>query len=228
MRRAFLLPSLACTLALAACQPQGDTSPDAAPRTTSDTPAPQAATTAAATQAEAAPAPAASGSARGTVLAAGERFLTARSYHATIATDMGARNFTMDVDYVAPDRYRMTMPMGTQTIIGDTMHMQVQGRTMTAPVPAGTTDQWRDPNKLQANAAGMQAESLGSDAVDGRPATKYRITHQDPALKPSLLWIGAEGYPVRVEADGEFQGQASKTVITYSRFNDASIKIDAP
>lgn len=226
MRTMYLL-AIASLLGAAGCRPAADDAPGAsveAPRTMADE--------------AAADAPASNGSpahtappptdAKADVVAAGGRFLAARSYHATIATTNAQRDFTMDVDFVAPDRYRMAMPMGTQTIIGDTMHMQLQGRTMTAPVPPGTTEQWRDPNQLQANTAGLRAEALGPDTVDGTRARKYRITHDDPALRPSLLWIGEDGYPLRVEADGEFQGVPSKTVITYSRFDDPAIRVDPP
>lgn len=223
MRRSpFLPPSLlACALVLAACQPQGDTAPAA------DVAAqPPSATAAAIESAATRLNPLAS--AKDEIMAAGKQMLAASSYHARIATSDGAQDFTMDVDFVAPDRYRMVMPMGTQVIIGDTMHMTMQGRTMSMQVPAGTIDQWRDPTKLEQYAATMQVESLGSDTVDGKGATKYRTSYADQAQEPVTTWIGDDGYPLRIEVDGELQGKPSKTVITYSRFNDPSIRVEAP
>lgn len=223
----FLPPSLlACALALAACQPQGDTATTGTPAAATEPAAQPSAAAAAIESAVTALNPLAS--AKDEVMAAGKRMLAASSYHATIATDNGAQDFTMEIDYVAPDRYRMVMPMGTQVIIGDTMHMTMQGRSMQMQVPPGTVDQWRDPTKLEQYAATMQVESLGSDTVDGKGATKYRTSYADQAQEPVTTWIGDDGYPLRVEADGELQGRPSKTVITYSRFNDPSIRIEAP
>lgn len=223
----FLPPSLlACALALAACQPQGNAAATAAPAAASEPAARPSATAAAIESAATAPNPLAS--ARDEVMAASKRMLAAGSYHARVVTDNGTQDFTMEIDYVAPDRYRTVLPVGTQVIIGDTMHMTMQGRSMQMKVPPGTIDQWRDPARLEQYAATMQVESLGSDTVDGKGATKYRTTYADQAQKPVTTWIGDDGYPLRVEADGELQGKPSKTVITYSRFNDPSIRIEAP
>src|SRR5690606_22880892 len=100
--------------------------------------------------------------------------------------------------------------------------------SMQMKVPPGTIDQWRDPAKLEQHAATMQVESLGSDTVDGKAATKYRTTYADQAQEPVMTWIGDDGYPLRIAADGELQGKPSKTVITSARFNDPSIRIEAP
>ncbi|HRO25922.1 MAG TPA: hypothetical protein PK743_10445 [Luteimonas sp.] len=212
----FLPPSLlACALALAACQPQGDAAEAPAP-------AAVAAVESAATRLN----PLASASDE--VMAAGKRLLAAGSYHARIVTSDGAQDFAMEVDYVAPDRYRMVMPLVTQVIIGDTMHMTMQGRSMQMQVPPGTTEQWRDPNRLGQYADSMQVESLGSDSVDGKDARKYLTRYTDQALKPVTTWIDADGYPLRIEVDSELQGKPATTVITYSRFNDPSIRVEAP
>ena len=224
MRKSPLSPPslLACALVLSACQPQGETAAPAAQAAAQPPSAAAAAIESAATRLN----PLAS--ARDEMMTAGKRMLAASSYHARIVTSNGAQDFAMEVDFVAPDRYRMVMPMGTQVIVGDTMHMTMQGRSMQMKVPPGTTDPWRDPNKLEQYAATMQVESLGDDVVDGKGATKYRTTYTDPAQKPVTTWIGDDGYPLRIEADGELQGAPSKTVITYSRFNDPSIRIEVP
>ena len=61
-------------------------------------------------------------------MASVERFTALKSYHATMRMSSGAQGeITNEVDFVAPDRFRMKMPMGTQVIIGDTMYMQMEG-----------------------------------------------------------------------------------------------------
>lgn len=157
------------------------------------------------------------------------KFAAARSYHADMEI-AGATPVTGQLDFVAPDRYRMSMSgMGEQTIIGDTMHLNIQGQTMQVPLPKGTLSQWRDPARLAENASSMTVTALGSEALDGEAAKKYRVEHTQPRPSTMTLWIGADGYPRQILATG--QGQAGETVTTtirYSRFNDPDIRIEAP
>jgi hypothetical protein len=149
-----------------------------------------------------------------------ERMLAARSYHATMQVG-GDRPMTSNVDFVAPDRYRMVLPMGTQTIVGDRMSMNVGGRRMSLPLPKGTLTKWRDPASLDKNMATMTAQALGAEAVDGQPAKKYRITNTQPQPSESTLWIGANGYPLQIRVEGR-----TPATIRYSRFNDPTLRID--
>jgi hypothetical protein len=159
-----------------------------------------------------------------------QRFMQARSYHATMQLDGGPRGaMSNEVDFVAPDRFRMAMPgMGTQTIIGDTMYMSVDGRSMKVPLPAGTLTQWRDPAKLDENAATMTAEAQGRDSVDGTPARKYLVHNTRPQPSDVTMWIGNDDLPLQIRVSGSAQGRATTTTIRYSRFDDPSLKIDPP
>jgi hypothetical protein len=166
-----------------------------------------------------------------------DRFLKAKSFHAVM--DMqGARSMAIEMDFVAPDRYRMKMPTGTQVVIGDTMYMQVDGRSMKAPLPPGTLTQWRDPLRIEEHKAGMSVESLGNDSVDGQPAKKYLVRHTEPgpSQPPSsppqssefTFWIGGDGLPLQLVSQGEAQGKPYSMTLRYSRFDDPNIVIDAP
>jgi hypothetical protein len=159
-----------------------------------------------------------------------QRFMQARSYHATMQLDGGPRGaMSNEVDFVAPDRFRMAMPgMGTQTIIGDTMYMSVDGRSMKVPLPAGTLTQWRDPAKLDENAATMTVEAQGRDSVDGTPARKYLVHNTRPQPSDVTMWIGNDDLPLQIRVSGSAQGHATTTTIRYSRFDDPSLKIDPP
>ena len=134
----------------------------------------------------------------------------------------------IEMDFVAPDRYRMKMPMGTQVVIGDTMHMQVEGRSMKMPLPKGTLTQWRDPLRIEESKAGMSVESLGSDSLDGQPAKKYLVRHTEPQPSEFTFWIGDDGLPLQLVSQGESQGKPYSMTLRYSRFDDPSIVIDAP
>lgn len=166
-----------------------------------------------------------------------DTFVEARSFHATMVME-GAKDMTTEMDFVAPDRYRLTMPVGTQVIIGDTMHMQVDGRTMKVPLPAGTISQWRDPLKIQENKDSLDVESQGADTVDGMPATKYLVRNTlpagstpatgEPGVTEFTYWVGDDGLPLQLQHSGESQGKPYTMTIRYTRFNDPGIVIDAP
>lgn len=161
------------------------------------------------------------------VKASMDKFLKAKSFHA--AMDMqGARSMAIEMDFVAPDRYRMQMPTGTQVVIGDTMYMQVDGRSMKAPLPPGTLTQWRDPLRIEEHKAGMHVESLGNDTVDGQPAKKYLARHTEPKPSELTFWIGGDGLPLQLVSQGESQGKPYSMTLRYSRYDDPSIVIDAP
>lgn len=163
------------------------------------------------------------------ILASVEKFKAVRSYHATMHMDGGPRGaITNEVDFVAPDRFRMKMPMGTQVIIGDTMYMNADGRTMKIPMPKGTLTQWRDPANMDKSAATMTVESQGSESVDGVSARKYLVHHTEPHPADVTMWVGGDGYPLQIRVDGNLNGQASTTTIRYSRINDPTIRIDPP
>ena len=157
-----------------------------------------------------------------------DSFLGVNSYHVDMSTSTPKGDMAMAMDFVAPDRYRMKMPMGTQYVIGDTMYMTMDGRTMKMALPKGQLANYRDPAQVAANKATMTVQSLGSDTVDGQVAKKFLIRNTQPRPAESTIWVGADGYPLRIEVNGEDRGQVARTTIRYSRFNDPSIRIDPP
>lgn len=156
------------------------------------------------------------------------KFLALRSYHVTMISS-DARVPKTEMDFVAPDRYRMRMPMGDQIVIGDTMFMNIDGRTMRVPMAKGTMTQWRQSDRAFREVDKAQIEALGTEMVDGKPAKKYRMLQShDGARTTTLLWVGANGYPLKVETSGGTGKRALTTTLLYSRYNDATIRIDAP
>ena len=206
---------LALLLALAACKGQPD-----APAAGAQDAAAAAIPTPAAVVADA----------RAEVRAAMEKFLAARSFHATMRIKGGAQGMMInEMDFVAPDRYRITMPnVGTQTVIGDTMYMSMHGRTAKMPMPKGTLTQWRDPARMAQNEATMTVEALGADTVGTEPAKKYLIHHTQPQPIDVLMWVGDDGRPLQLEVSSTMQGSKVETSVRYSHCDDPSIVIDAP
>lgn len=156
------------------------------------------------------------------------KFLAARSYHATM-TSNDKRVPKTEMDFVAPDRYRMNSGMGPQVVIGDTMYMTLDGRIMRIPMPKGTMTQWRHTDRAFREIDKAQIEALGSEIVDGKPAKKYRMVQTFDGIRTdTLLWVGANGLPAKMETTGNVGKRSYTTTIVYSRFNDPSIRIDAP
>ncbi|WP_315387886.1 hypothetical protein [uncultured Stenotrophomonas sp.] len=202
-----LLPAIAVlSLLLSAC---GQSSAPAAPATTAQPPVPAAVDPAQA------------------VLAASQRFGQLHSFHATLHMQ-GPRTLEATMDFVAPDRYRLQTDEGVQTIIGDTFFLQRAGEVRQVPVPPGLLAQWRSPLPADAVAADLSVEDLGDDRVGGEMARHYRVRHASAAPDGLLYWIGAQGLPVRIERQGQTQGQAFKVTVDYSRFNDPTLRIDLP
>ncbi len=155
--------------------------------------------------------------------------MAVHSFHASMQFSGGPQGaITNEVDFVAPDRFRMQMPMGTQIIIGDTMYINADGRTMKVPLPKGTLSQWRDPAKLAGNEASMTVQSQGRETIDGVSTHKYLVHNTQPQPSDVTMWIGNEGLPVQIKVSSLVQGQAADTVIRYSRFNDPSIRVEPP
>lgn len=209
--------ALGCLLlAVAACKPSSPAEPAAA-----------AATVPATAVADAAAALNPLTSPEDEVKASMDKFLKAKSFHAVMIME-GASGMTNEMDFVAPDRYRMKMPVGTQVIVGDTMYMQAKGRSMKVPLPKGTLSQWRDPLKIEENKAGLNVEALGSDSVEGQTAKKYLVKNTHPEASEFTFWIGSDGLPLQLLHQGQAQGKPYSMALRYSRFDDPAITIDPP
>jgi hypothetical protein len=160
--------------------------------------------------------------------AVGAKFLALRSYHATM-TSSDARVPKTEMDFVAPDRYRIDSGMGAQIIVGDTMYMTLDGRTMRIPMPKGTLTQWRQSDRAFREIERAQIEALGTEVVGGKPMKKYRMVQTfDGNRSETLLWIGANGLPAKMETTGTVGRKTYTTTVVYSRFNDPAIRIDPP
>jgi hypothetical protein len=205
---------------LAACKPAA--APEAATSAAPGTgdPAPAAANPVAAVAQAVLP------DAKGQVVDAMRKFAGVRSYHASMRLEGGPRGpMTNELDFVAPDRYRMEMAgRGSQVIIGNTMYLDIDGRSMQVPLPEGTITQWRDPARLADAEANMTVDDQGSDSVDGQSATKYVVHVAKPKPGEITMWIGDGGLPLQIVSHNPM-GQAT---IRYSRFDDPALSIEAP
>jgi len=213
---------LGVALLLAACQASEEEPRAAAPAAPASTAATVSQPSAASASALASP-----GSADAAVKASMQRFVAARSFHAVMTLE-GAQSMTTTMEFQAPDRYRLSMPAGTQTIIGDVMYMQVQGRTTRVPLAEDVLGQWRDPLRMEQSAQAMTATAQGSETIDGVPARKYLVRHGPPDETEITYWIGADDLPLQLRHSGQSADKPYSMTLRYSRFDDPSITIDAP
>ncbi len=156
------------------------------------------------------------------------KLLAAKSFRATV-TDVKNGEQLSELEFVAPDRYRLRSGKGPETIIvGDDAWMNMNGQLMKLPIPAGKLiGQYR--NEAMLRQSDLSVTSLGTDSVGGKPAHKYGYTLTEPMKAEVKLWIGdRNGLPLQIESQGNFMGRASTARIRYSDFNDPSIAIDVP
>lgn len=133
-----------------------------------------------------------------------------------------AASMSMKMEFVAPDRYRITTPMGTHVVIGNTSYMAMGGGK---PVVMQLDDKFEPDVADLGMDDSTTVEDLGSDSVDGQRATKYLVRDADPNATALHLWVGADDRLLQLrsaEPDG------TNTTVRYSRYNDSSIRIDPP
>jgi outer membrane lipoprotein-sorting protein len=163
--------------------------------------------------------------------AALSKFLAQTSFRGDIDGNMAGRSTHSTIEFQAPDRIRVTTQGRPPVVmIGDTMYMNANGHAMKVPMPAGNPmTQYRDASILAQLERGMLVEDLGLDSIDGMPTHKYRYTVEKPQPSTSMIWVSMKsGLPMQVQTSRAVMGKPINTIIRYSKFNDASIKINAP
>jgi hypothetical protein len=128
---------------------------------------------------------------------------------------------TTDVDYVAPDRYRVTYGSTEIIWIGKTQYIRGEGGQWTSAITGNEA-----PFERSVIGALQKADikDLGDAKLGTIMTRRYEITTPEKAV--ATVWIGqTDGLTYRIEnrkADGTFD-----SAYVYSQFN-APIKIDPP
>ena len=166
--------------------------------------------------------------AREEVDAAIAKFAGARSFSAAMDTG-GTRVLNSRTDFIAPDRYRMTLPDGrVQVVVDGTMYVEGEDGVRSVRIPPEVLARWRERTRITGLGDGMQATDLGEDVIDGASTRKYGISRPGTDGSTMTMWIGVDGYPLQVRAPGVVDGQPVTTTIRYSRFNDPTLAIAPP
>ena len=171
--------------------------------------------------------------------------LDAKSYRAHVTSSApGGGNTKMTIEYVAPDRYRMTgegaggeagkgFKMEYVIVGGATYVKMPNSGWVKSPIDANAMiKNFRDPKMLDELTKTADVKLVGPDTLDGAPMLVYQYTQNNPMgmnLKStSKTWLSvADGLPRKTESEGEFDGKKTKTLITMSDYN-ADIRIESP
>lgn len=164
------------------------------------------------------------------VLEANRRFAALRAFHAemTLHGAQAGQVVRMQMDFVAPDRYRLQTPKGTQTIIGSTLFLHSEGRMEQLPLPPGLLDHWRSPLPSAAALDAATVEDRGPARL-GEVATRaYRVHGSTGTGETVQYWLDAAGLPVQIQRDGFNQNQPYRVTLRYSRLDDPTLQVPAP
>ncbi len=165
------------------------------------------------------------------VHAAYTRFLAMKTFKAGIDSTLGKHKSNSTVEFVAPDRYRVTNTgQPANLIIGNSMYINMDGHQMKIPMP-GLKDmigQYRNPDFLKDLEAGVVVESMGNETLNGQVTKKYRYTMTKPHASSNMMWVAANGDVLQVDTSGTMNKQPFHTIIRYSLYNSPTIKIAAP
>lgn len=153
-----------------------------------------------------------------------------RSYRMTFTHNDGpAGPHSSMLEYVAPDRYRMEATGApSRIVIGDVLYTTNEAGTKAGAVPADSIATWRDPDGFIAAGNDFTAEKGAQRFVFSVPATGYKLHVTKPVASNMNLWIGPKGLPIKLERQGQIGDKLVTTVIKYSHFDSAEIKIDQP
>ena len=162
--------------------------------------------------------------------AAFARNIALKSFKGTMV-DLSSNKTVSVVEFQAPDRFRVT-PTGapSSVIIGDTMYMHLDGRTMKVPMPKGTFAKYRNQDAMKELEKGTTVESRGMGRVGAQPARTYRfLSTKDKDQYSSTVWVGvASGQVLQLETAGKSAGKPFSMRMLYTDFNNPAIKINAP
>ena len=175
--------------------------------------------------------------------------LDAKSYRAHVTSSMADSTASkMVIEYVAPDRYRMTVEgqgggdgggagknfKMEYVIVGGATYMKTPGSGwVKSPVDASSIIKgFRDPKMLDELTKTADVKLVGPDTLDGAPMLVYQYSQNNPMglnLKSTAkTWVAvSDGLPRKTESEGEFNGKKTKTLVNITDYN-ADITIESP
>jgi hypothetical protein len=167
--------------------------------------------------------------ARADLHAAFAKNMAARTYRSTI-TDLATGKLVATVEFQAPGRYRVQPAAGPVSVIADgKMHLNINGRVMSVPLPAGTLDAYRSDAAWKRMETNTSFSSAGLGAVGAEPARKYHWVTSGKNAGAGDTWVSVKsGYVLQVETAAKPGSKSGAVRVSYTDFNSPAIKVVAP
>lgn len=156
-----------------------------------------------------------------------DKLLDAPSFRASMS-DAGSGEKYVDMEFQAPDRYRIVNAQGGPTMIisGGQAQMDVGGRMMTVPVPVNAiVNAYRNEEAMRKQRESMVVEALPDATLDGEAAKVYRFTTQHPKPVTSTAWVGDGDTLLQMEVDGGESGRGRVVRVRYRDIGSPDIRI---
>lgn len=158
------------------------------------------------------------------------KFIEASSFRAQM-TDLKTGKTANQIEFVAPDRFAITIQGGLrQVIIGNTMYMDIGGRRMSMPLPESINPrQYRNQQALDDLAKDIVVDRLDDASDAGEPARVYHfVSDGEHGRSDNKTWVSkASGLPIQIQTSGDGD-TPFRYQIRYSDFNDPGIVIEKP
>ncbi len=142
----------------------------------------------------------------------------------------GDKNFTTEVEYVSPDRFRIRSGPGLERIIiGKDVYIFLGDSWAKLPSYDGELPDIREAFRNERAKFFSDVRFVGEDMVNGTPALVYEYENKgegSPADNESKIWVGKDkGLPLKIESR-YMSGSVKSTIVEYEY--DPNIKIEAP
>ncbi|HKP87143.1 MAG TPA: hypothetical protein VJZ26_13655 [Blastocatellia bacterium] len=160
--------------------------------------------------------------------------LDAKSFRVRLESSYDGRNTTQVIEYVNPDRIRMTGGPVEVIVVGSNTYTKLPtGQWQKTPMDVNQMlSSFRDPKIIDELRNSTNVQLVGTDTVDGMPMKVYQYTTTNAfgtnITTTSKAWIAAsDNLPRKIESEGQINGKPSKSLVTYYDYN-ADIKIEPP
>jgi hypothetical protein len=157
---------------------------------------------------------------------ASDRFIQSKAFQAKMNTE-GSTPMKLELQFVAPDRYRIKTGNMETVIIGKETYLNVNGRWMRSPVDMGSSiPNMRDAFTEEGLKGISGVEYTGDESLNGRESMIFK--YNGKAVKGgseyvSRLWVARDdGLPQRVEVT--YNGGPLKTAVINYEYNDIAIE----
>jgi hypothetical protein len=161
------------------------------------------------------------------IRAAMTKQLESSQLRTVINMELDGEPSTTTIDYVAPDRFRLTQPDTDMIIIGDKTYQNEGGGWELLEMNMGAMiTQFRNSDLIDSVVL-SNVQTLPDETLEGKACNVYSYTQDfEGIISQDKLWIEkSTGLPMRLESEGEVLNTQSKAV---SHYEYTGVEITAP